>query len=300
MTKKLFDVVILTDDRYVAPKKINWYIENILEEDRLLQSALENHGLKVGRKSWSDPKFDWSKTKQVIFRSTWDYFDRIEDWQDWLKRTNEVTHMINPFPLIEWNMDKHYLADLRQKGINIPDTAYLEKGSKRTLTEIFDQKGWHTCMLKPCISAAARLTFKIDRENLLEHEEIFQRHIRHEAFMLQPFQTNITKLGEVSFMVMGGQFTHAVLKRAKAGDFRVQDDFGGTVHPYHASEEEIAFAEKAIAACEPKPLYARVDVFRDNNGELAVIELEMIEPELWFRMKPEAAEVLAKAIVDYS
>ena len=97
-------------------------------------------------------------------------------------------------------------------------------------------------------------------------------------------------------MVMGGQFTHAVLKIAKPGDFRVQDDFGGTVHEYQPTLEEIAFAEKAVAACDPQPYYARVDIIRDNNNELAVIEMELIEPELWFRLKPAAAEVLVEAI----
>ncbi len=90
--------------------------------------------------------------------------------------------------------------------------------------------------------------------------------------------------------------THAVLKIAKPGDFRVQDDFGGSVHNYQANAEEIAFAEKAVAACHPTPFYARVDVIKDNNDQLAIIELELIEPELWFRLMPSAAQVLANSI----
>ena len=102
--------------------------------------------------------------------------------------------------------------------------------------------------------------------------------------------------GEVSLMIMGGKFTHGVLKIAKLGDFRVQDDFGGSVQDYKPTTEEIDFAEKTIQACDPPPSYARVDIIRDNNDKLALIELELIEPELWFRLQPKAAQMLAEAI----
>ena len=299
MSNPLFDITILTDNRYVNPQTSDWYVKNILKEDGLVKSALENKGFKVARKSWSDPDFDWSNTKAVLFRTTWDYFDRYTEWKAWLESTSKVTQMINPFSIIEWNMDKHYLGDLKQKrGVNIPETLYLEKGIQTSLEELLKETGWNDCILKPCISGAARHTYKLNQNNIREHEATFQQLIAEEAFMLQPFQKNVVEKGEVSLMVMGGQFTHAVLKVAKPGDFRVQDDFGGTVHEYAPSKEEIAFAEKAVAACSPQPFYARVDVIRDNNDELAVIEMELIEPELWFRMNPKAADVLAEAVAN--
>ncbi|WP_422356070.1 ATP-grasp domain-containing protein [Roseivirga pacifica] len=291
-----YDITILTDDRYVNPQNPDWYVSNILKEDGLVKTALENTGFKVTRKSWSDPEFDWSNTKAVLFRTTWDYFDRYAEWKAWLEKTSKVTQMINPFSTIQWNMDKHYLGDLKKKGVNIPETLYLERGTQTTLVDLLKETGWNDCILKPCISGAARHTYKLNQNNISEHEATFQQLIAEEAFMLQPFQKNVVEKGEVSLMVMGGQFTHAVLKVAKPGDFRVQDDFGGTVHEYTPNKEEIAFAEKAVAACSPQPFYARVDVIRDNNDELAVIEMELIEPELWFRMKPEAADVLAVSI----
>lgn len=296
MSNKHFDIVILTDDRYVNPIKKDWYVNNILEEDGLVLSALEQKGFMVGRKSWSDPEFDWTSTRSVIFRTTWDYFDRIEEWKAWLEEVSTKTQMINDYELVKWNMDKHYLGDLKERGVNIPDTVFLEKGIKTTLRKEFEKRGWNHCILKPCISAASRLTYRIDISEIDEHEAHFQKLIAQEAFMLQPFQENVIKDGEVSYMVMGGKFTHAVLKKAKPGDFRVQDDFGGTVHHHNASLEEIAFAENVVSVCSPLPTYARVDVIRDNQGELAVIEMEMIEPELWFRLKPGAASVLAEAI----
>jgi len=97
-------------------------------------------------------------------------------------------------------------------------------------------------------------------------------------------------------MLFKGQYSHAVIKNAKPGDFRVQDDWGGTVQLYKASEKEITFSKRVLNACKELPLYARVDIFEDNSGELALAELEIFEPELWFRLYPEAAELQAKTI----
>ncbi len=296
MTQRIYDFVVLTDDRYVAPTKLDDNVNNILREDGLVVDALRAQGFKITRKSWSDPDFDWASTKAVIFRTTWDYFDRFEEWKDWLASTSEFTQMINPYELINWNMDKHYLRDLNERGINVPATRYVEIGEETSLKSLYAKTGWTDCILKPCVSGASRHTYKLNPENLQAHEEIFQKLIAKEAMMLQPFQQDIVARGEVSLMVMGGEYTHAVLKVAKPGDFRVQDDFGGTVHLYDPSPEEIRFAEKAVAACDPQPTYARVDIIKDNHGQLALIELELIEPELWFRLKPEAAQVLAKSL----
>lgn len=296
MNEKIYDIVVLTDDRYVNPTILNQNSKNILTEDRLVLEALESKGLNVIRKSWSDKHFNWESTRSVIFRTTWDYFDRYEEWKNWLKKTSKVTKMINPYELIEWNMDKHYLGDLKNKGVHIPETRFIEIGEKITLSALFAETGWQNCILKPCVSGASRHTYKVDLNNINKLEETFQSLIAVEAMMLQPFQKNIVEKGEVSMMVMGGEFTHAVLKIAKPGDFRVQDDFGGSVHNYTPSEEEIAFAEKAVAACKPAPYYARIDIIRDNNDQLAVIELELVEPELWFRLNPKAANRLAASI----
>jgi len=296
MNQFLYDFVVLTDDRYVAPTTLDENIRNILTEDGLVLDALKANGHRVTRISWSDPEFNWASAQAVIFRTTWDYFDRFEEWKAWLASTSKLTQMINPYALIKWNMDKHYLLDLNDRGINIPATRYIEIGQQTNLKALYHETGWTDCILKPCVSGASRHTYKLNVDTLQEHEEIFQTLIAKEAMMLQPFQKNVVEKGEVSLMVMGGEFTHAVLKVAKPGDFRVQDDFGGTVHLYDPSSEEIAFAEKAVAACNPQPAYARVDIIRDNNDQLALIELELIEPELWFRLNPRAADILSLSI----
>ena len=97
-------------------------------------------------------------------------------------------------------------------------------------------------------------------------------------------------------MIFDGKFSHAILKKAKEGDFRVQDDFGGTVHDYSPSKEEVEFALKVIKACKSAPLYGRVDIVWDQEKNIYLSELEIIEPELWIRNHPKSAESIAEAI----
>lgn len=294
---KKFDVTLLTDSRYVNPAERNWYIQNILEDDRCVQLALEKRGLKVVRMNWDNAAFDWTETRCAIFRTTWDYFDRFAEFSTWLDTVSKKTQLINSIETIRWNVDKHYLQDLAAKGVTIPTTIFIEKGDKRTLSQVVESTNWSKLIVKPAISGAARHTYFFEREGAKEHEEIFRQLIQDEAMLLQEFQGKILTKGEVALIVLGGHYSHAVLKKAKAGDFRVQDDFGGTVHEYSPSPEEIQFAENAVRQVSPLPVYARVDVIWDNEDQLCVSELELIEPELWFRKHPKAAELLADAVV---
>ena len=298
MADKIWDIVLLTDNRYIHPKPESEYVSNVFLEDFLVANALTDKGLTVTRLSWDDPFMDWSTTKYALFRSTWDYFDRFEEFQTWFEKANLQTIFINSYPLVQWNLNKNYLAELEEKGIRIPPTVFLKKGDKRTLNEIISDSVWKKIILKPAVSGAARHTYAFENDEISAFEAIFQSLILNEDMLLQEFQTEIETRGEVSLMVIGGKFSHAVLKKAKAGDFRVQDDFGGSVHAYDPSETEIRFAEKAVSLCFEFPIYARVDVMWNNEGELCLSELEMIEPEMWFRRKPEAAILLAEAIVE--
>ena len=292
----IYDIVILTDCRYENPEETDWYIEQILLEDGLVQSPLEKKGLKVIRKSWDAKDFDWAQSRYAIFRSTWDYFDRFGEFFSWFEKTRKVLEFINCPEIIYWNLDKHYLNDLKQSNINIPPTIFIEKGEQQSLNTLFKKTQWKKAVLKPAIAGAARETFLIKKEEHLNYEKELQRLIKKEAMLFQEFQHQIQSKGEMSLIMINGKFTHAVLKKAKPGDFRVQDDFGGSVIDYIPNKEEIAFAEKAIAACPKATIYGRVDVFYDNDNLLSLGELELIEPELWFRKHHTAANKLADAI----
>lgn len=297
---KLYDVVILTQKEFHNPKNPDWYVKQVLQEDNLVKKALEKKGLNVKRTYWDNPNFDFSEAKITIFRTIWDYFHRFDEFSKWLEITKHKTLFINPTKLIYWNIDKHYLQDLSDKNINIPNTYFINKGDKRSLPEIFTHCNWENAVLKPTISGAGRHTYKLTSENINSYGQIFSKLIKNEDLMLQEFQYNIYKKGELALILFNGKFSHAVLKKGKKGEFKVQDDFGGTVHRYTPTKEEINFAEKVVSVCEPTPVYARVDIILDNNNKPAIGELELIEPELWFRFYPPAADLFADAVCKFS
>ena len=292
----MYDVVILTDHRYENPKKIDWYIQQVLTENKLLKKELELLGLNVIIKDWNSKKFDWSKAEYAIFRSTWDYFDNFKLFSNWLEKNKYEIKFINSLEIIKWNLDKVYLLELEEKGLNIAPTILIKKNQHTTLKKLFEDTGWQEAVLKPTVSGAARHTYRINRNSYNDYEEIFKGLICNEDFLFQEFIKNIISKGELSLIVIGGKYTHAVKKTAKKGDFRVQDDHGGKVEVYYASDKEIEFAEKCINLCLEMPLYARVDIAYDNNNELSLVELELIEPELWFRNNKKSAKLLAEEI----
>ncbi len=293
----MVDVTILTCKAYFEPQPGNRYVENIFTEYHLLRTALEARGLSVERTYWDNPNYDWSRTKAVVFRTIWDYFERFEEFWPWVQALNQKTQLINPFSLLRWNIDKHYLKDLAERGIKIVPTHFVDHGEHQSLKAICNQKGWCDIVIKPAVSGAAFHTYKILEKNREEYEPLFQQLVGERDMLVQPYQPTITELGEASLMVFNGSYTHAILKKAKPGDYRVQDDFGGTVHPYEPSAREIAFAEKVFSVCDPMPAYGRADIMWDATGEIYLSELEIVEPELWVRNHPAAAEDFAEGIL---
>lgn len=296
MTNKQWDIILLTQKEFLNPSQIDDYLANVLLEDRLLLEALQAQGLRVKRLNWDAKDFDWASTEAVLFRATWDYFHRFSEFKPWLDHVVKQTKLINSHALIKWSMDKHYLADLARQGINIPPTQFIEQGESINLQQAMLAQGWTEAILKPAIAGGARHTYRLNQANVASHQALFEDLISNEAMLLQAFQQAILTRGEVSYILFGGRYSHAVLKKAKAGDFRVQDDFGGTVHPYQATAEERAFVERALDCCPQLPFYARVDVMWDNHQKLCLSELELIEPELWFRKHEPAASQLAELV----
>jgi glutathione synthase/RimK-type ligase-like ATP-grasp enzyme len=294
------DVALLTDPRYLAEtaEPGDWYLDNILQDDRLLRDALSRLGLSSERIDWSRPGADWSRYRCAVFRTTWDYFDRFAEFSSWLDRVAGQTNLCNSAGLVRWNVDKHYLADLTERGVPVVESRFIERGDRAKLSDVLAETGWTDAVVKPCVSGAARHTYRVAPANVAGLDPVITRLLVDEAVMLQPFQREVTASGEDSLMVFNGTFTHAVRKTPRAGDFRVQDDHGGTVRAHVPTSEQIEIAERAVAACRPSPAYGRVDLVRDNRGQWAVMELELIEPELWLRYFPPAADRFAKAIAD--
>lgn len=299
---EVFDVVLLTADKYLDDKQRNHLSQNVRLEDGLVAKALENQGLHICLKSWSDTNFDWQSARYILVRTPWDYFERFEEFMTWFKTTSSTTKFINDAALIQWNINKNYLKELEQLGIHIPNTYFVAQGSNLRLIEaieLAEKQFGHECatwVLKPCISAGAFHTYKFERTETSNYDEKFVDLVQKGDYLLQEFQHNIVNKGELSLMLFHDNYSHAVIKKAKSGDFRVQDDYGGTVSLYHPTEKEIDFAQAVVKACKYLPDYARVDIFEDNTGKLALAELEIFEPELWFRLESKSARSLAEGI----
>lgn len=292
-----FDITLLTSSEYLSAETGDEFTETILEEDRILTQALEQKGLKVTRTNWDNPVFNWAETGYVILRTPWDYFSRYDEFAPWLEKAARLTRFINPVDIINWNIDKHYMLELQDAGINIPPTIFIEPGDQRTLAEITGELKWDEFILKPAISGGAWHTYRISKDEILQHEQIYKELIQERSMLIQEYQKSITTHGEVSYMVIGGKYTHAILKRGKGSDFRIQESFGGTIQDYIPSKEEIDFAQNVVKNSKPGILYARVDVMWDNNNILTLGELEVFEPALWLRRNPDAAELLADEVV---
>lgn len=313
------DVVILTDKRYAGQPSskgpVAGYVDNLLLEDRLVADALRELGLDVDRRAWCDASMDWNRTRSAVFRTTWDYFDRWNEFSPWLENTARQTRLFNAPALVRWNLDKHYLQDLDRTGVVVVPTTYVDQGAHVPLSQAADAHGWSKVVIKPAIAGGAVDTYLVNLQddahvlspqppNQEHRETLWHNLVAKQDMLVQPFLTNVVRAGEVSLVWIDGKVTHGVLKQAKSGDFRVQDDHGGTVNLIDVDTEMASLAQGIMDQClslcsernwEP-PLYARVDVMRGEGGEWMLSELEMVEPELWFRFCPEAAHILAKAI----
>lgn len=290
------DVAIITEQRYLHANTDEAYICQLHYEEALILRSLRARGLRVQRLAWDDPAVDWTRARVALFRSPWNYFDVYAQFSRWLAQVKQQTQLINSARIIDWNIDKHYLADLQAAGVATVPTLFVERGQQCSLLATLRAQGWTQAVFKPAVSGAARLTHRFDANSAASLQSLFDAACSDEAMMLQPFLARVQDEGELSLIVIDGHYSHAVRKVPKAGDFRVQDDHGGTVLPHLASSDDIAFAEAAIAACPERPLYARVDVVRDEAGALNIMELELFEPELFLRFDTRAAERIADAV----
>lgn len=297
MARRRADVALLTDRRYTAPAADpdDWYLANILADDRLLAAALRARGLSSTRVDWADPAVDWRAFEAAVFRTTWDYYDRQREFSAWLENAAASTRLVNDAATIRWNLDKHYLADLAAAGVPTVPTRFLERGAAADLAGILLDEGWREGVVKPAVSGGARHTFRFDAGSAAAVAALVAPLLAEEAFLVQPFAPDILAHGEDTLVIIDGRFTHALTKRARPGDFRVQDDHGGTVHPCAPTGEQIELATAAMAV-GGGTAYGRVDMVRLPDGRFGVMELELIEPELWLRRHPPAATALADAI----
>ena len=265
-------------------------------DDHLAVLELERAGLTVRPAIWTDARVDWSAFDLVILRSMWDYHLQGGAFFRWLQML-EVTdaRVWNPLPLARWNADKRYLRDLGEAGIRIVPTVWFERGERPDLLHAMEVQGWREAVIKPVMSSTAFRTWRVRREEALLCQNELHALLAERPAMIQEFQSAIVREGEWSLVFLDGEPSHAVLKTAVPGDFRVQEEFGGIARSLTAPADAMEQARQAIAAAGSPWLYARVDGVQSADG-FRLMELEMLEPSLYFVEHPPAARRFAQAI----
>lgn len=252
-------------------------------EDQALLGALRQRSIRADLVAWEDPVLVSGTYRALLIRSCWDYHRRRAEFLETLRRVERAGVVVwNEPALVEWNSDKRYLRDLQAAGVDIVPTVFLEPGAevhRELLSPTLGDSGW---VIKPSVGATASGLVKVlpgEEERACEQLQVA---LGKGAWLVQPFLQAVAEEGEWSLVYLGGELSHAVLKKAAAGEFRVQKDFGGSVVSVPPPAEVVAAAEACLRALEVTPVYARVDLVR-VSGKAPLMELELIEPELFLQ-----------------
>ena len=224
----------------------------------------------------------------------WGYHFAPDRWRAALATWPMSSPLLNPPALLAWNTDKRYLAELERAGVPVVPTRFVDRPDAQEIARAAEAFGTVELVVKPRVSAGAHATLRVkaggDTDALGAAGETG-------AAMIQPFLRAIQGEGELSLLVFGGVATYAVAKRAAQGDFRVQVQHGGVYAAVPITEEMRDLAAAALAACPQTPAYARVDMVRDADGHLRLMELELIEPDLYLGHAPDSGAAFAEAVL---
>jgi len=263
--------------------------------DELLYEPLAQRGWKAQEVSWRNSSIDWNNFDAVIIRSPWDYQDDPEAFLDVLKDIESSNATLeNSLETVRWNIDKTYLRDLQQQGIEIVPSLWCSKFWADELPDFFTKLESDEIVIKPTISAGADDTFWIQRSEQNQYTQELSSIFSNRPFLVQPFMHNITAEGEFSVFFFGDTYSHTILKTPKTNDFRVQEEHGGKLQKVEPEEHLLSTAREVLKLIDPLPLYTRADYVRTSDDTFALMELELIEPSLYFNMDPDSPERFAK------
>ena len=274
-----------------------------------LLDACARAGIHTVARAWDDPTVAWSRFDAVLLRSTWDYTQRLPEFLDWCARVSQQTQLINPLPVVRWNTDKHYLAELAAAGIPVVPTAFVEPDSE-PLPALHGFLAMHAdadeFVVKPAVGAGSRDTQRYARTQDFAAANHLARLLEDgRSAMLQPYLASVDHDGETALMHFDGVFSHAIRK----GALLLRDE-GPTSHLFAAESitprlpaaDELELAQKVLAAAtralrlEAPLSYGRVDLIRGHDGAPQLLELELCEPSLFFEHSAGSADRYAAAL----
>lgn len=246
------------------------------EHDQMAQclgDAFRAEGSEIVEVRWDDATIDWSDFDAALIGSTWDYQDRLDEFLEKLAAIERQIPLFNTSSLVRWNARKTYLRDLEARGAPVIPTVWIDKPDDAEVTAAFERLGADDVVFKRQIGANAEGQHRLRQGDT-------PPPMRH-PMMAQPFLPAIEREGEISFIFVDCEFSHAAIKRAADGDYRIQSSYGGREQDFAPTSDDLAAARKALSAVDGDPLYARVDMVRGDNGALLLMEFELIEPFLY-------------------
>jgi glutathione synthase/RimK-type ligase-like ATP-grasp enzyme len=273
-------------------------LEGFVAYDYLAAEPLARRGWRVEQIPWRRNNVPWEQYEMVVIRSPWDYQQDPEAFLHVLEQIEASSAQLqNDLPTVRWNIHKSYLRDLRDRGIHIVPTRWLGQLDAETLASLVAEFGTRRIVVKPVVGANADDTYLITVGSNDVHETAALRTFARRALMAQPFVESVVDIGEYSLFYFGSQYSHSVLKTPKSHDFRVQEEHGGLIRSVQPDADIVAAADKVMSVLSRPTLYARVDLVRLPDDCPALMELELIEPSLYFPFDARAPERFADAVV---
>jgi len=272
-----------------------------LDEDLApLLGALDAAGVDAAVVDWDDPEVDWAAYRLALLRSTWDYAQRLPEFLAWADRTANLTALINPPAVVRWNTDKHYLTHLARAGVPTVPTRFVEpnQDGARELEGFLGEEGAAEWVVKPAVGAGSRDAARYARgEERVAAAHVVRLLEAQRSVMLQPYLDQVDHHGETALIFFAGRFSHAIRKGPllRRGSAPTEALFAEEqITTRTPTAEELQVGNRVLAALPfAVPLYARVDLIRFEDGRPCLLEVELIEPSLFFAQAPDAAARLA-------
>jgi len=267
--------ILVSDNMMPGGAETRDDIFELEEQMGKLVPAFAARGMKADIVRWREAGKKALDYDAMLPLFVWDYFENNQEaFLTQMAKASQLTQVFNPFDVLKWNSEKTYLDELDSSGAPVIQTLYLERVTQAGVKDAFETLGADKIVIKPTIGGGAW------RQALYRKGDPFPdaEALPPEAAMVQAFLPSVQDEGEYSFLYFGGGFSHAVQKRAKAGDYRIQSLYGGTEETYSPSKKELSDARAILDALDFVPLYARVDLLRGLDGGLKLIELELLYP----------------------
>lgn len=271
------------------------FLNGLFVDDAVAARVLEARGCSVSPVVWN-AGFDPSAFDALVIRSPWDWYKHRKAFRSFVAGlASAPVRVFNPPAMLERFADKTYFRHLDGLGVDTVPTAFFTPARLDDVAGVLAERGWRRAVLKPSFTANAYGAQRFDVAEVDRVVELAKQHEVDSEWMLQPYIEGIEREGEWSLVFFAGRFSHAVRKLPKGGDFRVQPDHGGSSGLAEAPASIVAASQRVVDVAVPDALYARVDGVV-HEGRWCVMELEVVEPELFFRHEPLAAVRFADAL----